>query len=124
MRSMIERLLFQYLVYDQNYSSLCQRKIPVAMIYTMNVAQPGMEARNYPMVLGAMEASIQRTLCNDPVRSLYVTDTMQFDDYAKYEITGFDGNKKLERRETEFPKDCQKAREIGALLVSKVKGQR
>jgi hypothetical protein len=64
-----------------------------------------------------MESAIQRTLGRGPMRSLYATDTMQFDDYAKYEVTAFDGNKKRERRETEFPKDCAMAKALGAELV-------
>ncbi|NSA18866.1 multimeric flavodoxin WrbA [Clostridium saccharobutylicum] len=37
MRSFLERLIFQYLVYDKDHSSLFQRKIPAGFIYTMNV---------------------------------------------------------------------------------------
>lgn len=37
MRSFLERLIFQYLVYDTNHSSLFKRKIPAGFIYTMNV---------------------------------------------------------------------------------------
>jgi multimeric flavodoxin WrbA len=116
MRSFLERLLFQYLVYDRSYSSLRPHDFPVATIYTMNVNEAGLEARNYPLVLGATESAIERTLgCK--VRSLYATDTMQFDDYDKYEITAFDGKHKRQRRETEFPKDCEKARALGAALA-------
>ncbi|WP_242841802.1 hypothetical protein [Clostridium beijerinckii] len=37
MRSFLEKLIFQYLIYDTNHTSLFQRKIPAGFIYTMNV---------------------------------------------------------------------------------------
>lgn len=116
MRSFLERLLFQYLVYDRNYSSLRPHDFPVTMIYTMNLNESGLEARNYPLILGSMESAIQRTLGGE-LRSLYVTDTMQFDYYDKYDVTAFDGKHKRQRHETELPKDCQKASELGAALA-------
>lgn len=50
--------------------------------------------------------------------TLLVNDTYQFDDYSKYETSAFDVNHKLKRRIEEFPKDCQKAFEIGARLLN------
>ena len=117
MRSFLERLLFPLLRYDAQYRSLRKRDVPTAMVYTMNVDEAGAEAGNYPLVLGAMEAAVQRTLSGTPVRSLYVTDTYQFDDYEKYEITAFDGAHKAARRREIFPEDCRKARQLGASLV-------
>jgi multimeric flavodoxin WrbA len=117
MRCFIERLLFPYLCYDTQYSSLRKKRIPVGMIYTMNVNQSGLEARHYPQALGATEAAIQRTLSLGEVRTLYATDTCQFDNYAKYEVTAFDGAHKTRRRETEFPQDCRRAFELGGQLA-------
>ncbi|MDR3670750.1 MAG: flavodoxin family protein [Holophaga sp.] len=37
-------------------------------------------------------------------------------DYAKYGITGFDAQSKKKRREEEFPKDCQRAFDLGVRL--------
>ena len=47
--------------------------------------------------------------------SLFVYDTYQFDDYSKYDATAavFDVEAKAKRRKEEFPKDCQKAFEMG-----------
>lgn len=118
MRSLLERLLFQYLVYDATYSSLRKKDIPTAVMYTMNVTQNGAEARNYPVILGAMEGAIKRTLSGRDVPSLYATDTCQFDDYAKYNATAFDAGLKAKRKEEELPKDCRKAFDIGRLLVA------
>ncbi len=117
MRSFLERLLFQYLVYDTKFSSLRRKDLPTGIIYTMNVTQASAEARNYPPTLGAMEAAIRRTLGGAEVPALYVTDTCQFDDYDRYEVTAFDGKHKARRREAEFPTDCQKAFDMGARLL-------
>ena len=46
--------------------------------------------------------------------SLIVNDTYQFDDYSKYVVTVFDGEKKAEVREKEFPVYCNKAYDLGA----------
>jgi hypothetical protein len=48
---------------------------------------------------------------------LYAVDTWQVPDYAKYHITMFDEAKKRARHATEFPKDLQKAYDLGARLV-------
>jgi len=37
MKSFLERLIFPYLKYDQNHSSIFGRKIPIGFIYIMNV---------------------------------------------------------------------------------------
>ena len=120
MRSFLERLLFQYLVYDARYSSLRKKKIPTGVIYTMNATQAGVEDRNYPLTLGAMEAAIRRTLSGTEVPALYATDTCQFEDYAQYETTAFDGAHKAKRRKEEFPQECQKAFALGIRLIQQI----
>ena len=37
MRMFFERLLFQYFVYDADYSALSPKRMPTAFVYTMNV---------------------------------------------------------------------------------------
>ena len=51
--------------------------------------------------------------------NLIVTSTYQFDDYSKYAMTFFSGEKRLKRRETVFVKDCEKAYLLGKKLCSK-----
>ena len=121
MRSFFERLLFQYLVYDANYSSLNTNRIPVAFIYTMNVPENIMNEFGYPAALGVLEYYISRNF--GECEPFYVTDTKQFDDYSKYVCEAFDPVHKLKRNEEEFPKDLQKAFELGKKLVYQVSGQ-
>jgi hypothetical protein len=51
--------------------------------------------------------------------SMFVTDTLQFDDYSKYVSTLFDPEEKKRHRDEQFPEDCKKAYELGARLVKK-----
>lgn len=44
-------------------------------------------------------------------------DTLQFDDYSKVVSIRFDPKKKAKRREEIFPKDCEKAFEMGARVA-------
>jgi multimeric flavodoxin WrbA len=115
MRSFLERLLFPYAIYDQNYSTLFKKKIPTAFIYTMNVNEQRLKESGYDYnfilnqrvlahVLGASE-----WLCS--------TDTYQFDDYTKYEVTAFDPEAKAMRHKEIFPEDLKQAFALGARMV-------
>lgn len=114
MRSFLERLLFQYLVYDENYSTLFKRKIPVGFIYTMNINNElfKMACENQ---LKTVEGVLAKTFGS--FESLVVNDTYQFDDYSKYVSSAFDEKKKGKIKEEEFPKDCESAFNMGAQFV-------
>ena len=117
MRSFVERLMFQYLVYNKEYTSLRKKDIPTGFIYTMNIPETMLDETIYRRTFGLMEASFKRLVSGIDVSSLYVTDTYQVDDYSKYDMTMFDAELKAKRRKEEFPKDCQKAFEMGRKLV-------
>ena len=119
MRSFLERLVFQYLVYDANYSSLFPKKIPTGFIYTMNVDEARMKDMNYGVHFGFNEGFLGRTFGSS--ESLIVNDTYQFNDYSKYVVTSFSEEAKAKRRKDVFPADCQKAFEMGARFA---KGKR
>jgi len=116
MRSFIERLIFQYLVYDENYSSLNEKKKPIGMIYTGNVPETMIKEIEYDRVLSRYENMFEKFM--GPTESLFVTDTYQFSDYSKYVATAFDEAAKAKRRQEVFPKDCEKAFEMGTRLAS------
>ena len=48
---------------------------------------------------------------------LYVHDTLQFDDYSKYESAMFDAQHKLLMRETRFKDDLARAFEMGKKMA-------
>lgn len=110
-RSFMERLLFQYLIYDANHSFLFKRSIPTGLIYTMNVEQSLIEGMGYDRTLMGIEMTFKR--CFGAAETLMVTDTYQFDDYSKYETSGLNEARKAQRKLKVFPEDCRKAFEMG-----------
>jgi multimeric flavodoxin WrbA len=112
MRSFMERLLFPYVTYTPGYVAIFPRKIPTALIYTMNVTEENLPEKTVQISQGFM----QRVFGDCEV--LLSTDTCQFDDYAKYVSTAWDPDAKAERRREVFPQDCARAFDLGARLVS------
>jgi len=117
MRSFIERLMFPYLVYDTQKSTLFPKRIPIIFIYTMNVPEKFIEEIGYHYYFRITENLAERVI--GETESIYVTDTYQFDDYSKYVSTVFNPEEKLKRRREFFPKDCEKAFEMGASICRK-----
>jgi multimeric flavodoxin WrbA len=115
MKSFMERLIFPYLVYDENYSTLFPKRISVGLIYTFGVNEQKSEQTKWKESLKYNEFLVERFL--GKAESLFVTDTYQFDDYSKYVATAFDAGEKLKRRKEVFPQDCKKAFELGKRLV-------
>ncbi|SMD15015.1 flavodoxin family protein [Sporomusa malonica] len=117
MRSLIERLAFQYLVYDKNYSSLVEKKKPVGLIYTMNIREDMVKEWGYDRVFSANQMCFERLF--GTTETLLATDTYQFSDYSKYVVTAFNEADKAKRRQEIFPTDCEKAFDMGARFVTK-----
>lgn len=111
MRSFIERLIFPYLVYDTNRSTLFKKKIKTGLIFTMGAREDLMKPLGLDKHLNIVEMFMKRIF--GEAESLFVTDTYQFDNYSKYESSVFNVEEKAKRRKEEFPKDCQRAFEMG-----------
>ncbi|MCB2356993.1 flavodoxin family protein [Clostridium estertheticum] len=114
LQSFIERLIFPYLVYDENYSSIAPRNMPTAFIYTMNAPEEVMNKFGYLKTFDRIESTIENIFTKPLV--MYSNDTYQFDDYSKYKID-FPEEPKAAHRKIQFPLDCQKAFELGASLI-------
>jgi multimeric flavodoxin WrbA len=116
MQSFIERLAYPYLVYDGNYTSLFERKIKTGLIYTFGANEERVKQVGYdrpPRIQGVIMKMIFGAS-----ETLLVTDTYQFDDYSKYETSGIDVAEKTRVRREVFPKDCEKAFEMGVRLAT------
>uniref|UniRef100_I2Q740 NADPH-dependent FMN reductase n=1 Tax=Desulfovibrio sp. U5L TaxID=596152 RepID=I2Q740_9BACT len=116
MRSFFERFAFPYLTYTPGYVSLFTRKIPTAMIYTMNIPEQALHEWGYDISMERMRGVMARTFGSCEV--LASTDTYQFDDYSKYLSTSWDAAAKARRREEVFPEDCARAFALGGRLVA------
>lgn len=113
-RSFLERLMFPYLAYDGKYTSLFDRKVNFGFIYTMNVNEQILNEK-YKDILGNTESVAARVFGHSEV--LYSTETYQFDDYSKYEASGFNKEERLKRHKEVFPIDCEKAFNMGKNLI-------
>jgi len=113
MRSFMERLIFPYLTYTDPPESLFPKKINTGFIYTMNIPEEMKELYGQHFffneflmgrIFGCMEA-------------LFSFDTYQFEDYTKIAADRFNHEQKAQRRRDVFPKDCEKAFDMGARLA-------
>jgi multimeric flavodoxin WrbA len=117
MRSFMERLLFPFSTYTPGYASIFPGKLQVGLVYTMNIAEKDLAARNYG---AASQGVLSRVFGNCDV--LFCTDTYQFSDYSKYLSTCWDAEAKKKRREEVFPQDCKRAFDLGAKLTAAASG--
>lgn len=106
-KAFLERLCFSLGSYEAGYRSLAKKKADVVTIYTMNTKKefaPVKAMENVDMFLGHIFSPPYR-LCS--------YDTYQFPDYSKYVVDVFNEAEKADQRESEFPKDLQKAYTLG-----------
>jgi hypothetical protein len=82
----------------------------------MNIAEENVATSHYDTGFDRMQATMARIFGR--CERLLVTDTLQFDDYAKYLSTAWDPVAKAKRREEIFPLDCAKARDLGVRLAA------
>lgn len=115
MRSFLERLVFPYLVYDREHSSIFPKKIPTAFIYASGADEGRVKEMGFDVPIRLTEMLLGRMFGNS--ETLQVSDTLQFDDYSKYVSSAFDSAAKAHRRREVFPHDCQRAFELGVRLA-------
>lgn len=111
-RALYERLIFQNLTYNVETPCCNERPIPVLFIMTSNAPDN--------MYLGLVN-NYKQVLSNfvGPTEVLVSGNTLQLKDYSKtdWEWSMFDPEAKKQRHDTVFPKECEKAFEMGADLV-------
>jgi multimeric flavodoxin WrbA len=114
-RCFLERLMFQFSVYDAPRSTLFPKKVRTGFIYTAGATEEVVKEMGFDRSARLTEMAMGRIFgsCD----SLWVTDTYQFSDYAKYMSTLFDPEAKKQRREEQFPVDCNRAYDLGSRLV-------
>jgi multimeric flavodoxin WrbA len=115
MRSFMERLLFPYLEYADPWRSLFPRKIGTGIIYTMNITEEEMKTFRMGYSLDVNETVLKMIF--GASESLYCYDTYQFEDYSKVVSDRINVEAKEQRRRKIFPKDCEKAYEMGVRLT-------
>lgn len=110
--ALIERLHFCALSYD-NYANYFTGKVDVGIILTMNAPKAFYQlgyrgkAKEVARSFKALNGSVEVYAC---------CDTLQVDDYSKYNMAGFKEEHKKEMREKQFPLDLEKAFQMGTRL--------
>ena len=110
-RNLIERIGFPKLVYGGE--SLAEKKIPSALFLTMNATE-----EYYDLFVGSVNAAKMGmgVICKDTV-VVNAYNTVQFDDYSKYENYSFDPDEKHAYEKENFPKVLEDAYNTGASIV-------
>lgn len=119
-RSFTERLLFANHTYmvDKENGGLKRRldkTIPTGVIFTMNCPEDMAKDINYPITLGESVNNFAHIM--GYAESLYSYDTKQFADFSKYNCDLFDEQAKDRVQKEQFPKDMQKAYNLGKKLA-------
>jgi len=109
MRAFLERLFYQYLNFDGG-KSFFTGHLKTAFIYTMN-APAGCMNQLYEKYEEMLKWYFEYA------GTVESAETLQTDDYGRYHFGMFDEAQRKERRKTEFPKDCQKACELGKKIA-------
>ena len=111
-RALYERLIFQNLTYNLEKPCCNERPIPVLLIMTSNAPDYG-----YRGLLLNYQQTLSRFV--GPTEVFVSGNTLQLKDYGKtdWEWTMFDPAAKMKRHENVFPKERQKAFEMGAALA-------
>lgn len=109
MRAYLERLLYKY-----PHNGAAPTKKAVGCVYAMNAGKEQVESLNYRALLGSMETFLKRAFGD--VQTIWSMSTYQFQDYAQYEHNQ-DISQRALIRDTQFPKDLEAARKMGADLA-------
>ena len=117
MRMFLERLVFSNLSYRATDRSDFKGALNVGFIYTMGVTKERMEECGYDFLYKSNMHFL--AYLNGKVEYITVNDTYQFDDYSKYDTSLFDPVHKAQVRDTQFPKDCERAFALGVNSVPK-----
>lgn len=111
-RALYERMIFQNLTYNLEKPCCNERPIPVLLIMTSNAPDT-----MYRGLISDYRQTLNRFV--GPTEVFVSGNTLQLKDYGKtdWEWTMFDQAAKMKRHENVFPKERQKAFEMGAALA-------
>ncbi|MDR2520180.1 MAG: flavodoxin family protein [Eubacteriaceae bacterium] len=115
-RNFFERLTFMNISYG-NFPDPFKGKISFGLFYTTNAPQEAVEKMYWPMFEG--HKGMLERIFHGKAALYAATDTLQFDDYSKYDSGNFSEEKKRKRRKEQFPKDLEEARKIGFSLIAR-----
>jgi len=114
-RSLYERLIFQSLTYKIEPRSYNKHLIPVLFIMTSNCSEEFYSQIGYDKMLENYKNSLSGMV--GPTKVMICGDTLQVNDYSKYNWTMFNSEAKKSRHDEVFPNEMQKAFSLGMEMV-------
>lgn len=116
LRSLYERLIFQYISYKKEPASYSQRKIPVLFIMTSNAGEDAYDPDGF---YSNLVSGYQSTLTHfiGPTKTLIYPATMQVKDYSRFNWS-FDPEERKARHETVLPEKEKDAFALGTEMVT------
>jgi len=114
-RALYERLVFQSLTYNKERPNCNEHMIPVLFITTSNCDESIYNKIGYTAMLEGYKNMLERFV--GPAKIMICGNTLQVDDYSKYDWTVFDPVQKKVNHEVAFPLKLKEAYEFGAGLV-------
>ena len=114
-RALYERLVFQVLTYNKEKPCCNEHLIPVLMITTSNCGEEAYNAIGYTAMLEGYKNTLTRFV--GPTQVLICGNTLQVNDYSKYDWTMFDPADKQKHRDETFGDYLSKAFTMGKSLV-------
>lgn len=118
MRCFLERLLFPLSTYEEGYRSIAPKRMPIVMLYTMNVKEQDFINMHYDEHLAYTENFISHVFTK-PSR-LYAFNTYQFKNYNDYKVEAFSEPEKAEHRKKQFPIDLKNTFEQGKRMAEAI----
>lgn len=115
-RALYERLIFQALTYKTEVRSYNEKQIPVLMIMTSNASEEYYSQIGYDEMLKRYQGTLGTFV--GPTKILISSDTLQVNDYSRYNWTMFNPEHKKERHENVFPEDKKKAFAMGEQMAN------
>jgi len=109
-RALYERLVFQYITYRTEPKSCNQKPMPVLFIMTSNAPEAA-----YQSQMEAYKKTFDAFI--GPASVMRCGETLQVNNYDRFDWTMFDPQQRKERHETVFPKELEKAYALGAELA-------
>lgn len=113
MQAFLERLSFPWLSYN-DYSLTAPKKMPVALIETMN----GQPDQNNSQGYGPMEYCIANALSQP--EHIIAYNTYQVKNYSRFELAGFSETAKQQWRDEHWEQDLQKAYDCGKRMAEEI----
>lgn len=116
MRAFFERLIFQYLSYDDYSKPFFTGTKNTAFIYTTNAPEAMFSQIGYTQTFETYEMMLKSYFGN--ATHMVSSETLQVTDYSKYHMASFHEAERKKRREEVFPNDCLAAYELGKNIAS------